>query len=103
SRAEKLYVDDAPVYLVAEGFYLPDPSSGRLHLVNYSDYVANEVRRLFADPGDLRARWRTQEGRDQVVQALADRGIAFEEMAERTGLPETDPFDLLVHVAWSGP
>jgi type I restriction enzyme R subunit len=101
--AQKLYVDDEPVYVVAEGFYLPDPESGKLQLVSYSDYVAGEVRRLFADPADLRSRWRTQEGRDEVVKALASRGIDFEEVAERSGLPEADPFDLLVHIAWNGP
>jgi type I restriction enzyme R subunit len=100
--AQKLYVDDAPVYLVAEGFYLPDPESGRLRLVDYADYIAGEVRRLFSSAFDLRARWRTQEGRDEVVKALDGRGIAFDEMAERSGLPEADPFDLLVHVAWNG-
>ena len=100
-RARKLYVDDAPVYLVAEGFYLPDPESGRLVLVEYGEYVAGEVRRLFASASDLRAAWRTQQGRDEVVEALRGRGIAFEEIAERLGIPEADPFDLLVHVAWN--
>jgi type I restriction enzyme R subunit len=100
-RARKLYVEDAPVYLVAEGFYLPDPASGRLVLVEYGEYVAGEVRRLFASASDLRAAWRTQQGRDEVVEALRGRGIAFEEIAERLGMPEADPFDLLVHVAWN--
>ncbi len=102
-RAEKLYVDDTPVYVVAEGFYLPDPERGRLRLVEYGEYVAGVLRRLFPSPGDLRARWRKQEGRDEVVEALRARGVAFEEIVDRLGMPEVDPFDLLVHIAWSNP
>lgn len=102
-RARKLYVDDVPVYLVAEGFYLPDPENGRLVLVEYGEYVAGEIRRLFASASDLRAAWRTQQGRDEVIEALRARGIAFEEIADRLRTPEADPFDLLVHVAWNAP
>lgn len=103
-RAErKFYVNDAPVYVVAEGFYVLDLESGRLRLVEYGEYVAGEVRRLFASPSDLRAAWRTQDGRDQVVKTLGEWGIEFERMAERLDLLEADPFDLLVHVAWSHP
>lgn len=102
-RAKKLYVNDAPVYLVAEGFYLPDPESGRLRLVEYGEYLAGQVRHFFSDPNDLRSRWSTQEGRDAVVQALSGRGISMEELGERLKMPEVDPLDLLVHVAWNAP
>ncbi len=103
ARGEKLYVDDAPVYLVAEGFYLPDPETGRYRLVEYTDYVAQEVRRLFPDPKYLRSQWRYRAGREDIVEALRQRGISFEELAERTGLQEADPFDVLVHLAWNAP
>lgn len=101
--ARKLYIDDAEVHVTAEGFYFPDPEGGRLRLVEYADYVSHAVRRLFPHAADLRARWRSQDGRDEVIEALAARGIAFEEVAERTGLVDADPFDLLVHVAWNVP
>lgn len=101
--ARKWYVEDAPVYLVAEGFYLPDPESGRLRLVEYGEYVAGQVRRLFADSAALQSRWRTHEGRDEVERAFSERGISVEELAERLKMPEVDPFDLLVHVAWNAP
>jgi type I restriction enzyme R subunit len=38
-----------------------------------------------------------------VIEALSVRGITFEDLADRTGLIDADPFDLLVHVAWNGP
>lgn len=102
-KHEKLYVDDEAVYLVAEGFYLPDPESGRLRLVEYGQYVAGEVRRLFAGPAELRSAWSSEERRKEVMERLRDRGIAYEEIAERAEFPEADPFDVLVHAAWNAP
>lgn len=99
----KFYVEGTEVRLVAEGFYVPDAESGRLRLIEYGDYVAQEVRRLFPDAGDLRQRWRSRPGRAEVIEALASRGISFDELADRTGLSSADPFDLLVHLAWNTP
>jgi type I restriction enzyme R subunit len=101
--ARKFYVDNGEAWVTAEGFYLPDSSSGGLRLVEYRDYVAAEVRRLFAAPGELRERWRSHIGRRDVIDVLEARGISFSDAAERTGLVDADPLDLLVHVAWNVP
>ena len=71
-------------------------------MVQYEDYVAEQVRRLYPAASELRALWRSADGRDEVTSALDVRGITVRELAERTGLEEADPFDLLVHVAWNG-
>jgi type I restriction enzyme R subunit len=101
--ARKLYVEQSDVWITAEGFYVSDSESGRLRLVDYADYVSGHVRRLFASAGDLRGRWRDRDGRQQIEELFATRGISFEELAERLGHPEADPLDLLVFVAWNGP
>jgi type I restriction enzyme R subunit len=101
--ARKLYVDGEEVWIVAEGYYVTDPEGGRLRLVEYADYVRSEVRRLFPDPDDLRVRWRTTKGRDQIVEQLSARGIVFEELARQAEMPDADPLDLLVHLAWNAP
>lgn len=102
--ARKFYVDAGPVaYVAAEGYYLPDPASGKLVLVEYSDYLASEVRRLYPSASALQAAWRTRPGRKDVVAALAGRGISLEEAADRLELGDMDAVDLLVHVAWNGP
>lgn len=102
--ARKLYVDQgAATYVAAEGFYLPDPQSGRLRLVEYGDYLADEVRRLYPSAGALREAWRTRPGREEIVAALESRGISLNEAAERLQLDDLDALDLLVHVAWNGP
>ena len=98
----KFYVDEGVAYVVSEGIYLPDPESGRLRLAEYSDYLADAVRRLYPSPTDLRAAWATAPGREEVAEALLTRGIDLAEASERLGLVDLDPLDLLVHVAWNG-
>ncbi len=98
----KFYVDDGTAYVAVEGIYLPDPTTGRLRLAEYSDYLAETVRRLYPSPNDLRAAWHTPPGRTEVADALLTRGIDLAEAAERLGLGDLDPLDLLVHVAWNG-
>ena len=80
--ARKFYIDAGEAFVSAEGFYLPEPSGG-LQLVEYRDYVAAEVRRLFNTPAALRERWRSHVGRREVLEALERRGISFEEAAGR--------------------
>jgi type I restriction enzyme, R subunit len=101
--ARKLYVDDTTVWIEAEYVHLLDENSGKLTLVEYSDYVSGRVRRLFSGPADLRLRWQARDSRREVERLLAEQGIAFEEVAEWLGHPESDPLDLLVFAAWNGP
>jgi type I restriction enzyme R subunit len=104
AKARKFYIDQsATAYVAAEGFYLPDPESGRLLLVEYSDYLAGEVRRLYPSAVALRDAWRTRPGREEIVAALENHGISLEEAADRLQLGDMDAVDLLVHVAWNGP
>jgi type I restriction enzyme, R subunit len=98
----KLYVDDAEVFVTAESFHVLEPGGDRLRVVSYVDYATEQVRRLYPRVDDLRARWRTASGRDEVIEELSRRGIEFSELAERIGVTDADPFDLLVHVAWNG-
>ncbi len=100
---KKYYVDDAEVFVTAEAVYRLEPGSKRLRLVEYREYLADVVRTLYPNSSELRSRWRNRPGRDEVIEALAAKGIDFEEAAQRTGLLEADPFDLLIHVAWNEP
>jgi type I restriction enzyme, R subunit len=98
----KFYVDEGTAYVTAEGIYLPDPATGRLRLAEYSDYLADAVRRLYPSSADLRVVWTTAPGRVEVAEALLARGIDLAEAAERLGMGDLDPLDLLVQVAWNG-
>lgn len=99
----KFYVDDAEVWVTAEATYHLDPETQLLRLVEYRDFVTETVRSLFPDANDLRSQWSTRVGREDVLEALETHGIDPEELSERTGLPDADPIDLLVHLAWNQP
>lgn len=99
----KFYVDNGQAFVTVEGFYLPDVDTGRLRLVEYRDYVAVTVRALFPSTKDLRSMWASRDGRVEIREGLARRGIDLHEAAERLGLTDADPIDLLAHVAWNEP
>jgi len=101
NRMRKFYVDEGEAFVAAEGVYFPDASDGRLRLVEYRDYLADQTRRLFARPVDVHAAWRTGPGREELAAALLARGISLDEAAQRLHLEEMDPLDLLIHVAWN--
>jgi len=102
-RPGKFYVDGGVARVLVETIQVIDPETGELCTIAYEQHVADTVRRLYTHPRDLRARWRTQVGRDEVVTALKERGINLDELAENTGQREADALDLLIHLAWSGP
>jgi type I restriction enzyme R subunit len=99
----KFYVDETEVWVTAEAIYHLDPATDRLRLVEYRDFVAETVRSLFPDPVHLRSKWASRVGRHDVLDALASHGVDPADLAERTGLIDVDPIDVLVHVAWSQP
>jgi type I restriction enzyme, R subunit len=99
----KFYVDGVDVWVTAEAVYHLDPQTSRLRLVEYRDFVVDTVRLLFPDPQNLRSKWRSRVGRHDVLDALGRRAIDIGELAERTGLRDADPLDVLVHVAWNQP
>jgi type I restriction enzyme, R subunit len=102
-ESKKFYVDGVPVYLTADAVYMTDPDTDQLHLVEYRDYAAAVVRRLFPTPSGLRQQWRAEASRAVIAQELRSRGIDLDELAERAGLADADVFDVLVHVAWNEP
>ncbi len=99
----KFYVRDTEVWVTAEWVRYLDPDTNRLRLVEYREFVAEAVRTIFSEIDDLRTRWRKRTTRDEIVEALAAKGIDLDDLSERTGLIEADPLDVLVHIAWNQP
>ena len=83
--------------------YELDPQGNQLRVVKYTDYTADKVRSLFPNAAELRRRWADAGGRNEIIAALADRGIEFDELAEAAKQPDADPFDLLCHLAFNAP
>lgn len=99
----KFYVGDAQVWVTAEAIYQLDPETDRLRLVEYRDFIADVVRALYPDPNNLRSRWVSRLGRQDIIDELAKRGIDPSELTRRTGLVDADPLDVLVYLAWNQP
>ena len=99
----KLYVDGIEVRISAEVVYELDSSGKKQRIIKYTDYTAEQVRRLYPTPAELRTEWMDAQHRAAIIQALEERGIDFSTLVEATGQADADPFDLLVHVAWNAP
>lgn len=99
----KFYVDDVEVIVTAEAVYELDPQTQQLRLVEYRDLVTETVRSLFPSSNELRTKWASRVSRREVLDALGDHGIDADELADRAGLPDADPIDVLVHLAWNQP
>jgi type I restriction enzyme R subunit len=99
----KFYFDGGQVEVVAHLVHELDPNGQQLRVVKYTDYAAESVRSIAATSGELRNRWADAEKRREIIEALAERGIDFAELAEQTGQADADPFDLLCHLAFNAP
>lgn len=100
---QKYFYDGGQVEIAAHLVYELDPNGRQLRVVRYTDYAAESVRTLSPSVQDLRKRWADAEQRNEIINALAERGIGFTELAESAGQPEADPFDLLCHLAFNAP
>ena len=99
----KFYFDGGQVEIVAHLVHELDPNGKQLRVVRYMDYAAESVRSLAPTSADLRQRWADADKRSEIITALNERGIDFDQLAEQTGQTDADPFDLLCHLAFNAP
>lgn len=99
----KYYVDGGHVEIAAHLVYDLDADGRRLQVKKFTEYTGENVRSMYSSAADLRARWTNADERAEIINALEERGISFEELAEAANQPDADPFDLLCHVAYSSP
>src|SRR5262249_55572176 len=99
----KFYFDGGQVEVVAHLVHELDPNGKQLRVIRYTDYAADTVRTLCLSAQELRARWANADERGEIIQALAERGISFDELAEQAHQPDADPFDLLCFLAFNAP
>jgi len=102
-KPRRYYVDGGQVKVAAHLVYELDADGKQLRVVQYTDYTAEKVRTLFTSVEDLKTRWTNPVSREEVLLALAERGIDFKTLAEVSDNPDADPFDLLCHLAFNAP
>lgn len=103
AERRKYYYDGGRVEIAAYMVYDLDADGKQLRMVRYTDYAGEKVRSLCPSTPELRARWADPTQRNELIQALNERGISFAELAESAQQPEADPFDLLCHLAYNAP
>ena len=99
----KFYVDAGTVEIAAHLVYELDADGRRLQVKRFTEYTAENVRRMYPSAAELRAHWSAPDERAAIITALEERGISFEELADVAKQPDADPFDLLCNVAYSSP
>jgi type I restriction enzyme, R subunit len=99
----KYYVDNASVEIAAHLVFELDASGKQLRVVKFTDYTAAKVRTMWPSAAALRSKWSKADERAEIIRALEERGISFEELAKTANQPDADPFDLLCHIAFNSP
>jgi type I restriction enzyme R subunit len=99
----KYYVDKGSVEIAAHLVYELDANGKQLRVVKFTDYTTENVRSMCPSAAALRSKWGKAEERAEIIRALEDRGISFEELAKVANQPDADPFDLLCHIAFNAP
>jgi type I restriction enzyme R subunit len=100
---KKYYVDNGSVEIAAHLVYELDANGKQLRVVKFTDYTAENVRSMCPSAASLRSKWSSAEERAEIIQALEERGIPFDELVSAANQPDADPFDLLCHVAFNAP
>jgi len=99
----KFYFDGGSVQIAAQVVYELDAEGRQLRVVSYTDYARDQVKALYRSPEALEGDWRERKQRRAIVEALAERGIDLQRLGEVAGVPDSDPLDLLCHLAFNGP
>lgn len=102
-HARKYYFDGGSVEIAAQVVYELDGDGKQLRVVSYSDYAKDKVKALYRSADSLRDDWRAREQRSAILEALAERGIDLRRLGDVAGVPDSDPLDLLCHLAFNGP
>lgn len=98
----KYYFDGDKVTIVAEVVQTLD-ANGKLSVIKFTDYTAEQVRTLYPSSVEMRRRWSNLTELAVILDELAKRGIDFVHLAGVTEQPDADPFDLLCHVGYNAP
>jgi type I restriction enzyme, R subunit len=87
-ESRKFYYDGGQVEIVAHLVHELDPNGKQLRVVRYTDYAADTVRTLCPSAQELRQRWADAMRRAEIIEALTERGIAFENSPSRPSNPK---------------
>jgi type I restriction enzyme R subunit len=76
------------------------PDGKTLCQVLLRDYTVAALQGLVQAEADLRAHWLVKEQRAEIIARLAEEGVDLQALAAAQHLHNTDPLDVLLHVAF---
>ncbi|MCX9087661.1 MAG: DEAD/DEAH box helicase family protein, partial [Candidatus Methanoperedens sp.] len=100
---KKYYVNGGSVEIIADVVYELDSDGKRLAPIKFTDYTQKQVRSMYTSASELRSKWSDAQQRRQILSLLEEKGITVEQLASATKRFDSDPFDLLCHVAYNAP
>jgi type I restriction enzyme R subunit len=103
AEPRKYYVNGVAVEIVANVVYELDAAGKRLRVVEYSEYTREQLTKMYPSAAELKSKWSDVEERKVIIAALEERGISLDHLREVTQKYDSDPFDLLCHVAFNAP
>lgn len=99
--SKKYYVEGAEVFVFNESLYMLNAGTQQLRLVEYRQYVGEQVRRMDLSPTSLRAQWARAATRRRLSVAFRDAGIDATQLYRNTGHDDVDEIDLLLNLAYN--
>lgn len=96
----KYYVDGVEVFKFNESLYLLQSGTQELQLIEYRQFVGEQVRKMELTPSNLRAQWARAATRRELTMLFRDAGIDSAEVYKHTGHEEVDEIDLLLNLAY---
>lgn len=99
----KFYFDGGSVEIIRQLVYELDSEGRQLACRQLTDYTGDKVRTLYPNASELRKDWLDPARRADIILQLEEKGIDARTLGEDVGKPESDPFDLLCHLAYNAP
>ena len=97
----KYYVNDVEVRVATERVQYLD-ADGRLITESLRDYTRTAVRKSYTSLNAFLNAWNSAERKQAIVDALAEEGVFFDDLAEDVGR-DLDAFDIICHIAYGRP
>ncbi len=97
----KYYVNDIEVRVATERVQYLD-ADGRLITESLRDFTRTAVRKSYTSLNAFINAWNDAERKQVIVDALAEEGVFFDDLAEQFGR-DLDDFDLICHIAYDQP
>lgn len=98
----KIYVDDVQVTISKE-FVQIIGADGKLVTQNFLDYSKTNIYQQYATLDSFIQAWFEADKKQAIIDALEQRGVMFDLLADLAGRTDLDPFDLIMHIAYDVP